>query len=70
MGIRIWNGKIPLRDFKDQGILGLIHGGAGPMDPKSERIVLASNSIYSIGEDLQKWSAAPDPAAWRHHALG
>ena len=59
MGIRVWNGKILLRDFTDQGILGLIHGGAGPMDPKRERVVLASNSICSIGEDLKKWSAVP-----------
>jgi hypothetical protein len=50
-GNRIWNGKILLRDFKDQDILGLIHGGAGPMDPKSAQVVLASNSIC-IGEDL------------------
>jgi hypothetical protein len=59
MGIRIWNGKILLSDFKDQGILGLIHGGAEPRDPKSEQVVLASNSNRSIGEDLQKWSAMP-----------
>jgi hypothetical protein len=27
------------------------------MDPKNEQVVLASNSICSKGEDLQKWSA-------------